>query len=214
MSFSRFVVVRGEMTHELRRTTMRKVVLGMMTTLNGRLDDPDAWMTGVPDDLYEELDRLYDTFDTILVGRTTYREMLEYWPGAETAEGGSDISKRMARKMNAYKKYVFTGASEKTPLEWNNAEQVLAHGDEDIVTFVEDLKAQSGGDIHLSGGARLAQTVIRLGLVDEYHLVVHPVVSGGSSWFDQIDEQREMQLVSATTYSNGSVGLHYRPKSG
>lgn len=47
---------------------MRKVVMGMMSTLNGRLDDPAAWVTGVPDDLYSELDRLYRTFDTILVG--------------------------------------------------------------------------------------------------------------------------------------------------
>ena len=51
---------------------MRNVVMAMMTTLNGRLDDPDAWMTGIPDDLYAELDRVYETFDTVLVGRTTY----------------------------------------------------------------------------------------------------------------------------------------------
>ena len=158
---------------------MRKLVMGMMTTVDGRLDDPDVWVTGIPDDLYAELDRLYGTFDTILVGRVTYDEMFEFWPGAETAEGSSEHSKSMARKMNAYKKYVFTGASEKSELEWNNAEQVLAHGDEDIVAFVNDLKAQPGGDIHLSGGARLAQTLVRLGLVDQYHLVVHPVVSAG-----------------------------------
>ena len=191
---------------------MRKVVMGMMTTLNGRLDDPAAWVTGIPDDLYAELDRLYETFDTILVGRTTYDEMFEYWPGAETEEGGSASSRSMARKMNAYKKYVFTGASEKTALEWNNAEEVLAHGDEDIVAFVNDLKAQPGGDIHLSGGARLAQTLVRLGLVDQYHFVVHPVVSAGRSWFDGIEEKRELNLQSAAAYSNGVVGLYYEPK--
>ena len=191
---------------------MRKVVMGMMTTLNGRLDDPEVWVTGVPDDLYAELDRLYGTFDTILVGRTTYEEMFEYWPGAETADDGSAHSKSMARKMNAYKKYVFTGASEKPALEWSNAEAVLAHGDDDIVAFVEDLKAQPGGDIHLAGGARLAQTLVRLGLVDQYHFVVHPIVSPGASWFDQIEEQRGMTLGSATAYSNGVVGLYYNPQ--
>ena len=190
---------------------MRKLVMGMMTTVDGRLDDPDVWVTGIPDDLYAELDRLYGTFDTILVGRVTYDEMFEFWPGAETAEGSSEHSKSMARKMNAYKKYVFTGASEKSELEWNNAEQVLAHGDEDIVAFVNDLKAQPGGDIHLSGGARLAQTLVRLGLVDQYHLVVHPVVSRGASWFDGIEEKRELELLSATAYSNGVVGLYYAP---
>ena len=59
---------------------MRKVVMGMMTSLDGRLDDPDAWVTGIPDDLYAELDRLYGTFDSILVGRTTYEEMFEFCP--------------------------------------------------------------------------------------------------------------------------------------
>jgi dihydrofolate reductase len=193
---------------------MRKVVMGMMTTLNGRLDDPDVWLTGIPDDLYAELDRTYETFDTILVGRTTYREMFEYWPGAETAEGGSEISRSMARKMNSYKKYVLTGAREKRPLEWNNAALVPADGDEDIVAFVTDLKAQPGGDIHLSGGARLAQTLVRLGLVDQYHFVVHPVVSAGRCWFDGIEEKRELNLLSAAAYSNGVVGLYYEPRDG
>jgi dihydrofolate reductase len=192
---------------------VRKVVMGMMTTLNGRLDDPDVWVTGIPDDLYAELDRLYGTFDTILVGRVTYQEMFEYWPGAESAQETPEAGRSMARKMNSYKKYVFTGAGEQTPLEWNNAEQVLAHGDEDIVKFVNDLKAESGGDIHLSGGARLAQTLVRLGLVDQYHLVVHPVVSAGASWFDQVEEKRELELLSATAYSNGVVGLYYAPLS-
>jgi len=189
--------------------TMRKVIMGMMTTLNGRLDDPDAWVTGIPDDLYAELDRLYASFDTILVGRTTYKEMVEYWPGAETAEAGSEISRSMARKMNAYKKYVFTSAGEKPTLDWNNAEAMPAHGDEAIVAFVEQLKARDGGDIHLAGGAQLAQTLVRLGLVDRYHLIVHPVVSAGASWFDEIKEQRGMELVGATAYSNGVVGLYY-----
>ncbi len=189
---------------------MRNLVMQMMTTLNGRLDDPAAWVTGIPEDLYAELDRLYGTFDTILVGRTTYEEMFAYWPGAESAEGGSESSRSMARKMNTYKKYVFTGAREKPALEWNNAEAVPARGDEDIVAFVDGLKARSGGDMHLSGGARLAQTLVRLGLVDRYHLVVYPVVSAGANWFDGIDEQRGMELLSATAYSNGAVGLLLR----
>ena len=189
---------------------MRKLVMGMMTTLNGRLDDPDAWMGGVPDDLYAEIDRRYETYDTVLVGRTTYEEMVEYWPGAETAEGGSEINRSMAVKMNRYTKYVFSGASEKTALDWNNAEQVLVHSDDDVARFVNELKTRSGGDIHLAGGAQLAQTLVRLGLVDEYHFLVWPVVSAGSTWFDKLDEQRGMELVSATGYSNGVVGLHYR----
>ena len=188
---------------------MRKVVMGMMTSLDGRLDDPDAWVTGIPDDLDAELDRLYGTFDSILVGRTTYEEMFEFWPGAEASEDGSEHSRSMARKMNSYRKYVFSGAGEGAELEWNNSELVPVDGDEQLTAFIEALKAEPGRDIHLSGGAKLAQTMVRLGLVDRYHLVVHPVVSRGASWFDGIDEPRRLDLLSATAYSNGVVGLLY-----
>jgi len=72
---------------------MRKLVLAMMTTLNGRLDDPLSWFVGIDDDLYGEIDRAYDAFDTVLVGRATYEEMFAYWPAAETEEVGSEINK-------------------------------------------------------------------------------------------------------------------------
>jgi dihydrofolate reductase len=191
---------------------MRNVVLQMMTSLNGRLDEPDAWVPDISDDLYQEIDRVYDTFDTVLVGQTTYYEMAAYWPGAETEAGDSDITKSMARKMNAYKKFVFSSAREKQPLEWNNAEQVLAHCDADIITFINDLKAQPGGDIHLAGGAYLANSITRLGLVDEYRFFVFPVVSEGETWFEQIQDKCDMDLVSVTPYQDGVVGLHYKPK--
>jgi dihydrofolate reductase len=184
---------------------MRKLVMQMMTTLDGRVDDPDAWMTGVSDDLYAEIDRLYESYDAILVGRATALEMAEYWPGAE--EGGTASSRSVARKMNAYTKYVFTSSSE--PLAWSNVELVTVDGDEAVRAFVEELKARPGADIHLSGGARLAKTLVRLGLVDRYLLFVHPVLSGGASWFDEIGERRDLTLESATAYSDGIVGLYY-----
>ena len=186
---------------------MRKLVMQMMTTLNGRLDHPEEWVPGIPDDLYAEIDRIYDSFDAVLVGRTTALEMAEYWPGAETDPDGSEISRSMARKMNTYKKYVFTRGGE--PLDWSNTELVPVEDDDALLAFVEALKAQAGGDIHLSGGAQLARTLIRLGVVDRYHLFVYPVVSTGARWFDEIAGQRELELQSATAYSNGVVGLYY-----
>ena len=180
----------------------------MMTTLNGRLDHPEEWVPEIPDDLYAEIDRLYESFDTVLVGRTTALEMAEYWPGAETDAEGSEISRSMARKMNTYEKYVFSSSSE--PLEWSNVEVVPVDGDEALVAFVEALKARPGGDIHLSGGARLARTLIRAGVVDRYHFFVYPAVSPGASWFGEIEGQRELELESATAYSNGVVGLYYK----
>jgi dihydrofolate reductase len=205
---------------------MRKVVLAMMTTLNGRVDDPEAWMSGVGNDLYADIDRAYDTYDTVLVGQTTYQEMYEYWPGAETEDapiGGlsdaapatdeaAEVNKRMARKMNAYKKYVFSSGREKRTLEWTNCEPVVVRLDAELEQFVADLKAQPGKDIHLAGGARLAQTFVRLGLVDEYRFYVHPVASPGKTVFDQLEGRRGLELVSATPYADGAIGLYYKPR--
>jgi dihydrofolate reductase len=202
---------------------MRKLVLGMMTTLNGRLDDPDAWIAGIPDDLYRDIDASFEReCDTVLVGRTTYDEMYAYWPGAETErrpigenialqEGAWEINRRMARKMNSYKKLVVTRAGRAEPLAWNNSELVVAPSDAELLRFVADLKGRPGRDIHLAGGAHLAQSFVRLGLVDEYRLNVHPVLSRGATLFDAVEGKRPMELLGTTTYEGGVVSLRYKP---
>ena len=69
-----------------------------------------------------------------------------------------------------------------------------------------DAQRRTGND---DGGAQQAQALVRLDLVDLYHLVVFPVVSEGASWFAGIEQQRAVKLVGATTYSNGVVGSYY-----
>jgi dihydrofolate reductase len=189
---------------------VRKVVLAMMTTLNGRLDDPDAWLTGLSEDHYQEIDRGYATFDTILVGRVTAEEMFAYWPGARDEEGAGASHQAMAEKMHSYKKYVFT-TDPALKLEWHNAEPVVVASDDEIRSFVEDLKTRPGGDIHLSGGARLAQTLVRLGMVDEFRFFVFPVYSPGASWFGQLDSRKNLELISSTAFESGAVAMYLKP---
>jgi dihydrofolate reductase len=185
----------------------------MMTTLNGRLDDPMAWVHSVSDDQYREIDRIYATFDTVLVGRTTYEEMAAYWPGALSEATGTETNRAMAHRMQTYRKLVFSRSGRRKPTEWNNAELVVVGSDDELAKYLGNLKAQAGGDIHLSGGASFAQSVISLDLVDECHLFVYPVVSPGASWFSQLPDKRELKLLSASTYENGVVRLHYVPRS-
>ena len=188
---------------------MRKLVYQMMISSNGRMDDPFAWISDVRDDQYAEIDRFYEGFDTLLVGHATYHEMFGYWPGAETEEGGTEVNKRMARRMNSVKKYVVSAAKETTALEWNNAELVLSHSDQEFLALSERLKSQPGRDIHC-----LVQTAVRLGLIDEYRLFVYPTVSHGRTWFDDMKQQQGLELIGSKTFSNGVVGLVLRPKAG
>jgi len=189
---------------------VRKVVLAMMTTLNGRLDAPDEWVTGLSEDQYREINRGYATFDTILVGRVTAAEMFEYWPTAGDEEGAGESHKGMAEKMHAYKKFVFTTDPELT-LDWHNAEPVVVSTDDEIRSFVEDLKTEPGEDIHLSGGAQLAQTLVRLGLVDEYRFFVYPTYSPGATWYGELKTQKPLDLISSTAFETGAVALYYKP---
>lgn len=190
---------------------MRKIILQMMTTLNGRLDDPTAWLHGVSDDQYREVDRIYATFDTVLVGHTTYEEMVAYWPGALAEGAGTETNQSMARRMHAYRKLVFSRSGRQKLTPWNNTELVVVGDDDELAAYLTDVKAQPGGDIHLSGGASFAQSVIGLDLVDEFHFFVYPVVSPGVSWFGRLPDQRELRLLSDSRYENGVVRLHYSP---
>jgi dihydrofolate reductase len=193
---------------------MRKIVMQMMTTLNGRLDDPMAWVHAVSDDQYREIDRLYTTFDTVLVGRTTYEEMAAYWPGALADGTGTETNRRMARRMHDYRKVVFSRSGSRPVTEWNNAEVVALSGDDALVAYLAKLKAETGRDILLSGGASLAQSIVALDLVDEFHLFVYPVVSPGIGWFSRLPDKRTLKMLGASTYENGVTRLHYAASAG
>ncbi|URK88324.1 dihydrofolate reductase family protein [Rhizobium sp. RCAM05350] len=190
---------------------MRKIVLQMMTTLNGRLDDPMAWLKGVGDDQYRAIDSLYGTYDTVLVGRATYEEMAAYWPGALSEHVGTETNRTMARRMRDYKKLVFSRTGTHPLTKWDNTEQVVVGSDGELAAYLVSLKAQRGGDIHLSGGASFARSVIALGLVDAFYFFVYPIVSPGIAWFSVLPETSDFQLISADAYENGVVGLHYLP---
>ncbi len=176
--------------------------MGMMTTLDGRLDDPDAWVPSIPDDLYAELDRQYETFDTILVGRTDLLEMVEYWPGAgRRPRARRRPAAAWRSKMNAYRKLVFTSAAGDLDPEWNNAEPVPVSSDEDIVAFVDGPQGAAGRRHPPGSGARgWRAPIVRLGLVDRFHLVTHPIVSRAPPG-------------SPTSASGGSCGCSARPRT-
>jgi len=185
---------------------MRKIVCQMMTSLNGRVDDPVAFVTGVAPDQYEDIDAAYAGFDTIIVGRATYEEMVAYWPGALAAPQAEGAHERMAGRMDRYRKVVLTRDPDFRP-DWNNAEAALVRDDADLVTLVAGLKAAPGGTIHLAGGAMAAQSFARLGLVDAYRLYVYPVLSPGQTLFADVGVRIAFAGSGSRLFSNGVTVL-------
>jgi dihydrofolate reductase len=138
--------------------------------------------------------------DGVLVfGRITYDMMAGWWPSDMAAQAMPEV----AAGMNAMTKYVFSRSM--TSADWQNT-QVF---NEDAVEALRRLKAEDGAMVVLGSGNLVAQ-LARAGLVDDYQVVVCPVVLGaGRSMFEGID-RRDLTLTQSRAFSNGKVFLRYK----
>lgn len=186
---------------------MRKLVVQEFVTLNGLAAGPHGSVDFVPastqgDQAFgREQVAFIDTIDTILLGRVTYGMLAGYWPHVTA---GSE--KLFADKLNATPKVVFSRTLDRAPWgTWDEARIVSgAPADE-----VGNLKRQSGKDIAVWGSISLVRSLITGGLVDEYRLIVCPVVLGGGRPLFDDGPSLTMTLVSARTLDLGAVALTY-----
>ena len=126
----------------------------------------------------------------MVLGSGAYEEMAPAW---------SSSSSPMAHRINALPKIVFS--SRLSAVEWN-AELSRAP----LETAVADLKREAGPDIICFGGARIANSLARHGLIDEYRLTVHPVALGaGMSLWDGLTEPQPLRIGASTVYTDGSI---------
>jgi dihydrofolate reductase len=183
---------------------MRKVILFDMATLDGFFAGPNGeidWHR-VDEEFNEFAIAQLDSADGLLFGRVTYQGMASYWP-TDMARTDDPI---VAGKMNTLPKIVFSRTLDK--VEWNNTRLVKGNVEEEI----SKLKQQPGQDWLLFGSADLASTLTNLGLIDEYRIMVNPVVLGsGQPLFKGMKEKLNLKLTSAKTFRNGNVLLCYQP---
>jgi dihydrofolate reductase len=138
--------------------------------------------------------------DGFLLGRKTYEIFAAFWPSAPNDDP-------FAATMNGLPKYV-ASTTLKEPLEWNNSRLIKG----DVAEEVAKLKAQPGKDLQVIGSGDLAQTLIKHDLVDEYRLMVHPLVLGsGRRLFRDGSAKTELRLVDSTTTSTGVLIVAYQP---
>lgn len=187
---------------------MRKVILSMFMSLDGFIEGPDGEFVPPPwsDDMQEKWSGAGMASAGLLVyGRKSFEFNAAYWQGAEQDEAASAEDRAFARLMNGLPKLVVSSTLQN--VGWNG---VLAG--EDIAADLERLKQESGGDIVVLGGAGVAGSLMRLGAIDEYRILLVPILLGdGKRLFEGGHERRPLELVSAQQADTGAMILRYRP---
>ncbi len=194
---------------------MRKLVVSTFLTLDGVMQapgDPDedrsggfehgGWQMPLFDEgSGEAVSAGMARSDAFLMGRTTYDIMAAFWPNQPDDDP-------IAAVMNGYTKYVVSDSLDE--VEWENS--TLIEGD--VANGIRNVKEQPGKDIVVVGSGNLAQTLMEHDLVDEYGLLVYPLVLGtGKRLFRDGGPHTPLKLVDSSTTENGALVLRYVPVS-
>jgi dihydrofolate reductase len=190
---------------------MAKLVLIMTMSLDGFFSGPNGeldWMTQAPDPEFSRDNvSFFDRFDRGFIGYPAASGMLPFWLNvASDPQAPADL-RALAQAVNKLRPFLISNREE--PVPWPNAELLVVHNDEQLADAVRKEKAKPGKDLGVPGGIRTAQTLARLGLVDEYVLTVHPVaLSSGKRVFTG---KTDLELIDAKTYKSGVMRARYRP---
>lgn len=188
---------------------MRRLILQEWISLDGFAVDGEGSLDFFPPseaDRSSDEDQLafLDSVDTILLGRRTYELFVDYWPTATTD------TELIADRLNSLPKLVFSNTLNEAPWgTWDPARVVRG----DAVAEIERLKGRDGEHMVLWGSLSLAQSLIAVDLIDEYHLQLCPtLVGGGRPLFPDLESYARLQRVNLRTYDTGVVFLHYEPR--
>ena len=182
---------------------MRKIAAGLFISLDGVVEAPDQWhFPYFSDEMGAAVDATLGSADTLLIGRKTYDSFAGAWPEREAA-GGEDAA--FAKKLGDARKVVVS--NQRLDFTWRNSEQLEG----DFVEAVTALKNEPGGNIAMSGSVSVVRQLLDAGLLDELHLLVHPIaVRKGMRLFDE-GEPMPLRLVSSEAFRTGVLNLVYAP---
>ncbi len=181
---------------------------GVVQAPGGRQEDTDGgfehggWSMRFFDEetMGPVFDEVMETTEALLFGRRTWQTMAAAWPG----RAGDPFADRM----NEIPKYVASRTLGQQDLDWSNSTLLPA---DDAIGAVRDLRATDGGDIQVMGSPSLAAQLVMNDLVDEYRLMLEPILlGGGKRLFPDDGRARTLELVSTSTSSTGVLICRYR----
>jgi dihydrofolate reductase len=184
---------------------MRKIVAGLFVSLDGVVEEPGDWhFPYFNDEMGAAVDATLGAADTILFGRKTYDSFAQAWPEREAA-GGEDAG--LAKTLGDARKLVVS--TQRLAFTWRNSEQLQG----DLLQGVTALKHQpGGGTIAMSGSVSVVRQLLGAGLLDELHLLVHPIaVRKGMRLFDEGERPIPLRLLSSEAFGTGVLNLVYGP---
>jgi dihydrofolate reductase len=180
---------------------MRKVVVSEFVSLDGVMEDPHLWtfQFGSEEQNHFKFAEM-KTSDALLLGRVTYEGFAAAWPNMIEQTGEYGVW------MNDYPKYVVSTTLD--TVDWKNSSLIKKN----IAEEITNLKEQPGKDILVFGSCDLVQSLIQLDLIDEYRLMVFPVVLGsGKRIFGDGIDKKVLRLAETKTFTSGVVVLTYVP---
>ena len=184
---------------------MRKIIASMFISLDGVVEAPDQWhFPYFNDEMGAAVGRVMGEADTFLLGRKTYDSFAGAWPDRELA-GGEDAE--FAKSLGDARKVVVS--NQDLEFTWRNSERLQG----DFVEAVTALKNEPGNShIAMSGSPSIVRQLIAAGLLDELHLLVHPIaVRKGIRLFDEGEGTIPLTLISSETLKTGVLDLIYAP---
>jgi dihydrofolate reductase len=181
---------------------MRKVFVSNLVSLDGYFEgrNRDISWHNVDAEFNEYAIEMLNSVDTLLFGRGTYELMAGYWPTPDAIKNDPIV----AEKMNSLPKIVFSRTLDR--VEWNNTRLVKDNIEEEI----QKMKKQPGKDMVILGSGSIVSELAPLGLIDEYRIMVNPVVLGqGTPLFKGIKDKLILKLLKTKTFKSGNVLLYY-----
>jgi dihydrofolate reductase len=178
---------------------MRRIIVSNVMSLDGFFERPNKVLDWVitDEEFFDYAKGLLRSVDTLLFGRATYEHMAAHWPTAPSDE--------IADLMNNLPKVVFSKSLQS--VEWKHSRLVQGN----IAEEVSRLKQQSGRDMVIFGSATLASFLLQENLIDEYRVILQPVLLGeGTPLFKDIRETTNLKLNSARKFGSGVVLLSYQ----
>jgi dihydrofolate reductase len=183
---------------------MRKVIMFNLITLDGYFEGVNKWDIGwhrVDNEFNEFSIKQLDNAGGLIFGRVTYEGMAGYWQSTAALNDDPVV----ASKMNSITKYVFSRTLDE--VDWKNSQLIKG----DAVQELIKIKQQPGNDLLLFGSADLARTFSKNSLIDEYRLMINPVVLGeGNPLFIEDGGRLKFKLLGTKVFSNGNVLLSYQ----